>query len=98
MNCWNIPGWGAAQAQIREAVHFLCDGKDRNQRIEIVQEIVEAIRSIAWGDKPPQQMHPLHDGHEAHFRELWARMVANNLARLRLRPTRHVDIVAPIGG
>jgi hypothetical protein len=71
--------WGAAQAQISEAVHALCAGKDRDQRMEIVEGVVRTIRHIAWGDKPPPQMHPLYDGHEAHFRELWARLVADNL-------------------
>src|SRR6266568_3922518 len=74
MKKWNISGWGAAQAQIREAVHFLCDGKDQAERVEVGEELVELIRAIARGSRPPEQSTALHDGRDVHFREVWARM------------------------
>jgi len=39
MNKSNTPGWGAAQLQIREAVHFLCAGKSASERAEIAEEL-----------------------------------------------------------
>jgi hypothetical protein len=94
-NKWDIPGWGAAQLQVREAVHFLCEGKDRAERTEIAEELVEVIRAIARGDKPPERTHPLYDGREVHFREVWARMVANNLVGAALGASERVEHSGP---
>src|SRR5262245_44381274 len=95
MSKWGIPGWGAAQLQVREAVLFLCEGKGRGERMEIAEELVSVIRAIARGDKPPPRTHPLYDGREAHFREVWARMVADSLVGAALGATERVEHSGP---
>jgi hypothetical protein len=77
-NKWRIPGWGAAQGQIRDAVLFLCAGKGRPEREQIAEELVGTIRAIARGEQPPLRSDPLL-GREDHSREAWARRVADNL-------------------
>ena len=77
MNKSNTPGWGAAQLQIREAVHFLCAGKSASERAEIAEELVDLIRAIVRGDYPDHQSSPFD--REEHQREGWARGVAHHL-------------------
>ena len=74
VNKWKIPGWGAAQLQIREAVDFLYEGKNQAERQEIAEELVEIIRASANGEEPQIQAEPL--ARVEHAREGWARMVA----------------------
>src|SRR5262249_15977079 len=95
MNKWDISEWGAAQLQVREAIHFLCEGKGRAERMEIAEELVNVIRAIARGDRPPKRTHPLYDGHEAHFREVWARMVADSLVGAALGASERVPHSGP---
>jgi hypothetical protein len=76
-NKWGIPGWGAAHGQIRDAVHFLCEGKGRADREEIAEEIVATVRAIAKGEPPAAEASPYD--REGHAREGWARSVANHL-------------------
>jgi hypothetical protein len=83
-NKWNVAGWGAAQVQIREAVLFLCDGKDHAERVQIGEELVQLIRAMAWGERPQPQTTILHDGHDAHFREVWASMTAEHVVSAAL--------------
>jgi hypothetical protein len=76
-NKWDIPGWGAAQARIREAPYFLIEGKGPAERLQISEEVVAAIRAIVRGDRPGLQTSPFN--RDEHFREMWARMVAHSL-------------------
>jgi hypothetical protein len=74
-NKWSIPGWGAAQMQIREAMYFLLEGKAGLEREHIAEELVSFVRRLARGDKPELQSSPFDI--EEHAREGWARMVAD---------------------
>jgi hypothetical protein len=76
-NKWNIPGWGAAQGQIREAMHFLFKGKTGTERDVIAEELVALVRSIGRGGRPEIQSSPFD--REEHAREGWARMVSNHI-------------------
>ena len=80
---WEIPGWGAAHGQIREAFLFLCKGKDAAARYEIAEEIAGALRSLARGDKPPPRSSPFD--RDEHEREAWARAVARDLIGVAMR-------------
>ena len=75
-NKWNIPGWGAAHAHIREALYFLIEGKSPTERLQVSEEVVAAVRAIVRGDKPGPQTSPFN--RDEHFREMWARGVAHN--------------------
>jgi hypothetical protein len=74
---WEITGWGAAQGQIREAVHFLCKDKTGSARAEIIDEIVSLVRSIGRGDEPNLESNPREQ--EQYERESWARGAARNI-------------------
>lgn len=76
-NKWNIEGWGAAQGQIREAIHFLCQGKSPSERAAISDELAALVRSIARGDYPEPQTPPFD--RDEHARESWARMSAHHI-------------------
>lgn len=82
-NKWNIPGRGAAQAQIQEAVEFLCMGKTLTEREEVVQELVGLIRETAKGEKPQTRSDPLFERDE-HEREIWARHVARHVVAVAM--------------
>jgi hypothetical protein len=85
-NKWNITGWGAAQGRIREAVHFLCEGRSRTEREEIAHEVVGVVMAIARGDRPAIQSDPLLQRDE-HEREVWARHVAQNVVSVAMVAT-----------
>jgi hypothetical protein len=72
---WKIPGWGAAQGQIREAIDFLCEGKTGTDRAEVIDELVALVKAIGRGEEPPLQANPLTERDE-HQRESWARGAA----------------------
>jgi hypothetical protein len=74
---WEIEGWGAATAQIREAVEFLLRGKAGSDREFISEELVALVRSVARGDRPEAKTSPFD--REEHAREGWARMVAGHI-------------------
>jgi hypothetical protein len=76
-NKWNVPGWGAAQADIRVAIEFLCDGKSPGDRAEIADELARLVREMARCQFPEPQSSP-YDRDE-HERESWARSTANRL-------------------
>lgn len=76
-NKWGISGWGAAQGQIRAAIHFLCEGKNRADREEIAEEVVADVRANARGEEPSARTSPYD--REEHAREGWARNVARHL-------------------
>jgi hypothetical protein len=78
-NKWQVEGWGAAQGQIRAAMLFLCADKDHAERLQIGEELVQVIRAMAWGERPPEQTTVLHDGRDEHLREVWARMTAEQV-------------------
>jgi len=88
-NKWRISGWGAAQGQIEEAVHFLCKGRERGDREEIAGEIVALVRAIARGEEPGMQSAP--DDREERARESWARMVARHVVDGALAATERSD-------
>jgi hypothetical protein len=76
-NKWNIPSWGAAQGQIREAIEFLCDGKSPGERAEIADELTQLVRALARGKYPEPQASPYQ--RDEYERESWARNVARQL-------------------
>jgi hypothetical protein len=78
MTKWDIPGWGAAQGQIREAVSFLCEGKMGIERQEVIDEIVALVRSIGRGEAPKLESNPLTE-RDQHERESWARGAAKQI-------------------
>ena len=69
-----MPGWGAAQGQIREAILFLCDGKSPADRVGVADELCKLVREIARGEYPEPQASPFD--RDEHERETWARATA----------------------
>lgn len=74
----NIPTWGSAQAQIREAVEFLCRGKIGTERAEVIDRVIFLVRSIGRGSEPPLESSPLAE-QDQHARESWARGAARDI-------------------
>jgi hypothetical protein len=76
-NKWDIPSWGAAQGQIREAIHFLCEGKSGAERAFIIDEIVGLVRAIGRGREPELESNPRDQ--DEYERESWARGAASHV-------------------
>ena len=74
----NIKGRGHAKQQIRDAIEFLCDGKDREQRAKIAYDVWRLARAIALGAEPAVHADPLRHRDE-HEREAWAKACAHNI-------------------
>ena len=74
---WQIEGWGAAQAQIREAIEFLCNGKPAGERASIAEELVSLVRAMVRGEEPKPQADPFD--RDEHSRESWARAAARHI-------------------
>lgn len=77
------PGWGAAQADIRAAIEFLCDGKSPAERAEIADELTGLVRALVRGEFPVPVSSP-HD-HDEFGRESWARATAHHLVAAAMR-------------
>ena len=80
----NIRDWAHATQQIRDAIEFLCDGKDRQKRVEIAYDVWRMARAIALGAEPPVHADPLRHGDE-YEREAWAKVCAHNIVRGAMR-------------
>jgi len=74
----NIKGRGHAKQQIRDAIEFLCDGKDRQQRGEVAYDVWRLACDLALGAEPAVRADPL--GHrDEHECEAWAKVCARNI-------------------
>jgi hypothetical protein len=73
-----ISGWEEARLQIIEGVRFLCRGKTGVERAETVEKILDLVRQIARGNAPEIST-PLIGHKDEHYREVWARRIADRL-------------------
>jgi hypothetical protein len=94
-NKWNVPGWGAAQADIRVAVEFLCDGKSPSERAEIAHELCRLVYSLARGHYPEAQASPFD--RDEHERETWARSTALHVVGAAMSATERLGGPYPSG-
>jgi hypothetical protein len=83
-NKWQIPGWSAAQAQIREAAEILCAEKVGIERAEVIDQIVALVRAIGRGEPAPPEADPLLNRDEFE-RESWARAAARLIVEGAMR-------------
>ena len=81
---WNIKGYHHAKQQIRDAIEFLCDGKDQQGRAEIAYDVWRLARAIALGAEPAIHADPQRHGDE-YEREAWAKVCAHNIVRGAMR-------------
>ena len=72
----SLSWFGPEQVAILKALYSLFEGKSNHQRMEIAEDVVAYVRSIARGDKPLLRTDPLNK--EEHARERWARHVAQH--------------------
>jgi hypothetical protein len=92
-NKWNMPGWGAAQGQITEAILFLCEGKSPGDRAGIADELCRLVLSIARGDYPEPQASPFD--RDEYQRETWARATALHVVNAAMSATERGPYPSP---